>query len=67
MTNRLMYFRKAVLRASASAIVVSTGLVPMTAHAQDAAASEPQAEEQRAGGLARLIHRARPEGLAGVA
>ena len=42
MTNRLMYFRKAVLRASASAIVVSTGLVPMTAHAQDAAASEPQ-------------------------
>lgn len=59
MTNRLMYFRKAVLRASASAIVVSTGLVPMTAHAQDAAASEPQAEEQRAGGLGEIIVTAR--------
>lgn len=47
MTNRLMYFRKAVLRASASAIVVSTGLVPMTAHAQDAAASEPQCLTQK--------------------
>ncbi|KHS43805.1 TonB-dependent receptor [Novosphingobium subterraneum] len=59
MPNRLMYFRKAFLRASASAMVGYIGLVPISAHAQDAAASEPQAEEQQTGGLEEITVTAR--------
>ena len=59
MTNRSFNFRKVVLRASASAIVGSIGLAPMAAHAQDAATSEPQAEEQHTGGLGEIIVTAR--------
>ena len=59
MPNRLRYFRKAFLRASASAMVGYIGLVPISAHAQDAAASEPQAEEQQTGGLEEITVTAR--------
>ncbi|PEQ10901.1 TonB-dependent receptor [Novosphingobium sp. PC22D] len=59
MTKQSINFRKVVLRASASAIVGSIGLAPMAAHAQDAATSEPQAEEQQTGGLEEIIVTAR--------
>ncbi|WP_156521655.1 TonB-dependent receptor plug domain-containing protein, partial [Croceicoccus pelagius] len=59
MTNQSFNFRKVVLRTSASAIVGSIGLAPMAAHAQDAATSEPQAEEQQTGGLEEIIVTAR--------
>ena len=59
MTKQSINFRKVVLRASASAIVGSIGLAPMAAHAQDAATSEPQAEDAASGGLGEIIVTAR--------
>ena len=54
-----MNFRKVFLRASTSAIIGLTCLAPMTAHAQDAAASEPQADAPASGGLEEIIVTAR--------
>lgn len=59
MTKQLMNFRKVFLRASTSAIIGLTCLAPMTAHAQDAAASEPQADAPASGGLEEIIVTAR--------